>query len=114
MGERIDRAADVMRRRRFELAAWMVVESAKPWREADADVAEAIDFCDYYAAEIMRQCRFIRPLMRVTPPDPTRLNPFAQNKINPWGRHNDLESLLRIGREFGRERLAAGVEHRNG
>ncbi len=57
---------------------------------------------DYYAAEIMRQCRFIRPLMSVTPPDPTRLNPFAQNRINPWGRHNDLESLLKIGREFGR------------
>ena len=57
---------------------------------------------DYYAAEIMRQCRFIRPLMSVTPPDPTRLNPFAQNRINPWGRHNDLEGLLKIGREFGR------------
>ena len=39
-----------MRRRRFELAAWEVHESAKPWREADADVCEAIDFCEYYAA----------------------------------------------------------------
>jgi RHH-type proline utilization regulon transcriptional repressor/proline dehydrogenase/delta 1-pyrroline-5-carboxylate dehydrogenase len=43
-------AADVMRRRRFELAAWQVFECAKPWREADADVCEAIDFCEYYAA----------------------------------------------------------------
>ena len=33
----------VMRRRRFELAAWEVYECGKPWREADADVAEAID-----------------------------------------------------------------------
>ncbi len=47
-------AADAMRRRRFELAAWQVYECAKQWREADADVAEAIDFCDYYAAEMRR------------------------------------------------------------
>ena len=39
-----------MRTRRFELAAWIVLEAGKPWREADADVAEAIDFCEYYAA----------------------------------------------------------------
>jgi RHH-type proline utilization regulon transcriptional repressor/proline dehydrogenase/delta 1-pyrroline-5-carboxylate dehydrogenase len=44
------RAAAVMRRRRFELAAWQVFECAKEWREADADVCEAIDFCEYYAA----------------------------------------------------------------
>ena len=43
-------AADVMRERRFELAAWEVYECGKPWREADADVSEAIDFCEYYAA----------------------------------------------------------------
>jgi len=43
-------AAAVMRRRRFELAAWEVYECAKEWREAGADVCEAIDFCEYYAA----------------------------------------------------------------
>ncbi len=42
-------AAEVMRRRRFELAAWVVSEVGKGWREADADVCEAIDFCEYYA-----------------------------------------------------------------
>ncbi|MCI0463133.1 MAG: L-glutamate gamma-semialdehyde dehydrogenase [Gemmataceae bacterium] len=47
------RAADVMRQRRFELAAWQVYECAKPWREADADMAEAIDFCDYYARQML-------------------------------------------------------------
>jgi len=46
--------ADIMRQRRFELAAWMVYEVAKNWLEADADVAEAIDFCDYYGQEILR------------------------------------------------------------
>jgi RHH-type proline utilization regulon transcriptional repressor/proline dehydrogenase/delta 1-pyrroline-5-carboxylate dehydrogenase len=47
-------AARLMRERRFELAAWEVVECAKQWREADADIAEAIDFCEYYALEMLR------------------------------------------------------------
>ncbi|MEX2026886.1 MAG: bifunctional proline dehydrogenase/L-glutamate gamma-semialdehyde dehydrogenase, partial [Pirellulaceae bacterium] len=44
-------AAEQMRQRLFELAAWIVFETGKPWREATADVDEAIDFCEYYAAE---------------------------------------------------------------
>ncbi|MBI1902810.1 MAG: L-glutamate gamma-semialdehyde dehydrogenase [Planctomycetia bacterium] len=44
------RAAQKMRERRFELAAWEVYECGKAWREADGDVCEAIDFCEYYAA----------------------------------------------------------------
>ncbi|MFM8735766.1 MAG: proline dehydrogenase family protein [Pirellulales bacterium] len=43
-------AAAILRSRRHELAATMVLEVGKPWREADADVAEAIDFCEYYAS----------------------------------------------------------------
>src|SRR5579864_7683190 len=53
-------AAKVMRRRRFELSAWEVYECGKPWREADADVAEAIDFCEYYAREMIRLASPIR------------------------------------------------------
>ncbi len=48
------KAAVLMRQRRFELAAWEIFECAKPWREADADVAEAIDFCEFYAREMIR------------------------------------------------------------
>jgi RHH-type proline utilization regulon transcriptional repressor/proline dehydrogenase/delta 1-pyrroline-5-carboxylate dehydrogenase len=48
------RAARIMRRKRFELAAWEIHECGKPWREADADVAEAIDFCEYYGREMLR------------------------------------------------------------
>jgi RHH-type proline utilization regulon transcriptional repressor/proline dehydrogenase/delta 1-pyrroline-5-carboxylate dehydrogenase len=47
-------AARVLRRRRFELAAWQVYECGKPWREADADVAETIDYCDFYGREMLR------------------------------------------------------------
>ncbi|MFB6265059.1 MAG: L-glutamate gamma-semialdehyde dehydrogenase [Bradymonadaceae bacterium] len=48
------RVAEGMRDRRDELAAWIVFESGKNWREADADVCEAIDFCEYYAREMKR------------------------------------------------------------
>lgn len=48
------RAAEVMSRRRLELAAWMVYEVSKSWVEADADVAELIDFANYYAHQMLR------------------------------------------------------------
>ena len=48
------RAAEWMRARRAELAALEVFEAGKPWKEADADVCEAIDFCEYYGREALR------------------------------------------------------------
>jgi RHH-type proline utilization regulon transcriptional repressor/proline dehydrogenase/delta 1-pyrroline-5-carboxylate dehydrogenase len=48
------KSAEIMRRRRLELAAWEVLECGKQWRESDADVAEAIDFCEYYGREMLR------------------------------------------------------------
>ena len=48
------KAADLMTERRFELAAWMVYETSKSWPEADGDVAEAIDFLDFYGREAIR------------------------------------------------------------
>jgi len=48
------RAAEVMRERKHELSAWMIHEVAKTWAEADADTAEAIDFCEFYAREMLR------------------------------------------------------------
>lgn len=48
------RAAAVMRRRRFEFLAWEAYEGGKPWAEADAQVAEGIDFLEYYAREMLR------------------------------------------------------------
>ncbi|MBV6506223.1 MAG: 1-pyrroline-5-carboxylate dehydrogenase 1 [Syntrophorhabdaceae bacterium] len=48
------RAAEIMRRRRFELNAWMVLEASKNWLEADAEVAEAIDFLEFYGREMLR------------------------------------------------------------
>ena len=48
------RAAGIMRERRHELNALLCYEAGKPWREADADVCEAIDFMEYYAREVLR------------------------------------------------------------
>ncbi len=56
--------ARIMRRRKLELAAWMVYEVGKSWVEADADVAEAIDFCDFYGREAIRYAGD-QPLTRI-------------------------------------------------
>ncbi|HLY08967.1 MAG TPA: L-glutamate gamma-semialdehyde dehydrogenase [Planctomycetota bacterium] len=48
------RAADVLRRRRHDLNATLILEVGKSWAEADADTAEAIDFCAFYAHEMLR------------------------------------------------------------
>src|SRR5205807_2221500 len=48
------RAAELLRERKFELMAWLVYEVSKNWAEADADIAETIDFCELYAREALR------------------------------------------------------------
>ena len=50
----LDKMAGLMREERYRLAALEVFEVGKAWVEADGDLAEAIDFCEFYAAE-MRQ-----------------------------------------------------------
>jgi RHH-type proline utilization regulon transcriptional repressor/proline dehydrogenase/delta 1-pyrroline-5-carboxylate dehydrogenase len=47
-----EKTAEIMERRRFDLAALMVLEAGKPWLEADADVTEAVDFCLFYSHEM--------------------------------------------------------------
>ena len=46
--------AAVLRRRKFELSAWETFEASKSFAEAEADVAEAIDFCEYYARQALK------------------------------------------------------------
>ena len=47
-------AARLLRERIFEFAAWQVLEIGKQWDQAHADVAEAVDFLEYYGAEMIR------------------------------------------------------------
>ena len=58
----LDRAADLIGAARFDFAALEVFEVGKTWAEADADVAEAIDFCRFYASEMRRIASTIYPV----------------------------------------------------
>jgi len=51
------KAANIMKRRKHELSALMTLEAGKPWVEADADTAEAIDFLEYYGRQILKISR---------------------------------------------------------
>ncbi len=56
-GERVRlarEAARILRVRKFEFDAWLVLEAGKTWPEAEADVSEAVDFAEYYACEMER------------------------------------------------------------
>lgn len=48
------KAAAVLRRRIYEIAAWQILEEGKQWRQAYNDVTEAIDFLEYYARDMVR------------------------------------------------------------
>ncbi len=48
------KAAEITRKRKFELSATMVLEVGKNWIEADADVAETIDYFEFYGREMIR------------------------------------------------------------
>ena len=58
------RVGDLLRQRKFEFCAWLSFEVSKNWAEADGDVAETIDFCEYYAK-----------LARIVPPAGTAARP---------------------------------------
>lgn len=68
----LQRAAAIVRRRRFEFNAWLVQEVGKPWAEADADVAEAIDFMEYYA----------RQMLKLAGPQPVAAYPGEENEFS--------------------------------
>jgi 1-pyrroline-5-carboxylate dehydrogenase len=79
------RAAELLRARRFENNAWMIYEAGKTWIEADADTAEAIDFCEFYAREALRYAK-PQPLTRLKGEDnELRYIPLGVGAvIPPW------------------------------
>lgn len=52
--EMLLKAADLIRLRKLEFNAWLCLEAGKTWPEAEAETAEAIDFCEYYARQMLR------------------------------------------------------------
>jgi 1-pyrroline-5-carboxylate dehydrogenase len=58
------KTAEILRRRKHEFSAWMVLEVGKSWAEADGDTAEAIDFLEFYGREALRYAEE-QPLTRI-------------------------------------------------
>ena len=76
------KAAALLRDRRDEASAIMIREAGKPWREADADVCEAIDFCEYYARCAVRLFQ------------PQRLGLFVGELNHQWYQPRGVTSVI--------------------
>jgi 1-pyrroline-5-carboxylate dehydrogenase len=79
------RVSHLLRERKFELMAWMVFEVGKNWPEADGDIAELIDFCDFYALEALRLSKAESPVQLPGEHDWLRYIPLGVGAvIPPW------------------------------
>jgi 1-pyrroline-5-carboxylate dehydrogenase len=79
------RAADIMRDRKMEFMAWLVFEVSKNWAEADADISETIDFCEFYAREALRFARAETPIQLPGERDTLMYIPLGVGAvIPPW------------------------------
>ena len=77
--------ADLLRERKFEFAAWMVFEVSKNWAEADADICETIDFCEYYSREALRLAKVKTDVQMPGEHDVLRYIPLGVGAvIPPW------------------------------
>src|SRR5690242_14011414 len=56
------RVGDMLRERKFEFCAWLTFEVSKNWAEADGDVSETIDFCEFYGREALRLAKAETPV----------------------------------------------------
>jgi 1-pyrroline-5-carboxylate dehydrogenase len=79
------RAADTMRQRKMEYMAWLVFEVSKNWAEADADISETIDFCEFYAREALRFAKAQTPIQLPGEHDTLHYIPLGVGAvIPPW------------------------------
>jgi 1-pyrroline-5-carboxylate dehydrogenase len=79
------RVADTMRSRKMEYMAWLVFEVSKNWAEADADISETIDFCEFYAREAMRLAKAETPIQLPGERDTLHYVPLGVGAvIPPW------------------------------
>ncbi len=79
------RVSHLLRERKFELMAWMVFEVGKNWPEADGDIAELIDFTDFYALEALRLAKSEPPVQLPGERDWLRYIPLGVGAvIPPW------------------------------
>ena len=79
------RVAEIIRKRKFEFEAWLVFEVGKNWAEADADIAETIDFCEFYAREALRLAGAQTPVQLPGERDHLQYIPLGVGAvIPPW------------------------------
>ncbi len=77
--------ADVMRERKLEYMAWLVFEVSKNWFEADADISETIDFCEFYGREALRYAKAEPPIQLPGERDSLMYIPLGVGAvIPPW------------------------------
>ncbi|TWI57125.1 L-glutamate gamma-semialdehyde dehydrogenase [Halalkalibacter nanhaiisediminis] len=79
------KAAAIVRRRKHEFAAYLVYEAGKPWKEADADTAEAIDFLEYYGRQMVELKNGVPVLSREMEKNRYHYIPLGVGVvISPW------------------------------
>jgi 1-pyrroline-5-carboxylate dehydrogenase len=79
------RTADLLRERKMDQMAWLVFEVSKNWAEADGDISEAIDFCEFYAREALRFAKAEPPVQMPGERDTLAYIPLGVGAvIPPW------------------------------
>jgi len=79
------RVGDLLRQRKMEYMAWLVFEVSKNWAEADADISETIDFCEFYAREALRLSKTQTPIQLPGEKDSLFYIPLGVGAvIPPW------------------------------
>jgi 1-pyrroline-5-carboxylate dehydrogenase len=76
---------DLLRQRKVEFMAWLVFEVSKNWAEADADISETLDFCEFYSREALRLAKSQTPIQLPGEHDALRYIPLGVGAvIPPW------------------------------
>lgn len=79
------RVGDLLRQRKMEFMAWLVFEVSKNWGEADADISETLDFCEFYAREALRLAKTQAPIQLPGERDSLLYIPLGVGAvIPPW------------------------------
>ena len=83
--ELMHRIGDLIAERKYEFAAWQTYEAGKNWIEAEADVAEAVDFCRYYAIQAVEMAKPVRVHAAPDESNESWLQPLGAGVvIPPW------------------------------
>ena len=79
------RVSDLLKKRKMEYMAWLVFEVSKNWGEADADISETIDFCEFYGREALRLAKTQPPIQLPGERDSLMYIPLGVGAvIPPW------------------------------